>query len=162
MISVIAVLGTRTRAIGKDNDLLWDLPEELARFRRITRGHPVIMGRKTWESIPDKHRPLPGRANFVVSRSETYEALGATLTESLEDALVQARAIPDNEEVFVIGGGTLYKEVLPYADRLYLTLVDDDAPGDTFFPEYPDFKKVIEKEDCEENGIRYTLLTLER
>ncbi|HEX2792173.1 MAG TPA: dihydrofolate reductase [Candidatus Paceibacterota bacterium] len=160
--SLIAVLSKQTRAIGKDGGLIWNLPGELARFKRITNGHPVIMGRKTWESIPAKFRPLPGRTNIVVTRDESYEAPGAIVTYSFEDALVKARAVPDNDEIFVIGGGQLYLESLPYADRLYLSLVDDPTEGDAYFPDYQEFSTSIEKESCEENGIRYELLTLER
>lgn len=162
MISLIAALSEQTRAIGKDGGLIWNLPGELARFKALTLGHPVIMGRKTWESIPEKFRPLPGRTNIVVTRDESYEAMGATVTYSFESALDIARAVPDNEEIFVIGGGQLYAESLPYADRLYLSLVDDTVEGDAYFPDYGEFTKVIEDALQEENGIRYTLRTLER
>ncbi|MEK7080068.1 MAG: dihydrofolate reductase [Patescibacteria group bacterium] len=162
MISLIAVMGARTRAIGKDNDLLWRLPEELARFKRITLGHPVIMGRKTWESIPEKFRPLPGRTNVVVTRDTSYEAVGAEVAHSLEEALTQAKTQSGSEEIFIIGGAQLYAEALPIADRLYLTLVDDDKEGEAFFPDYGAFMKIVEETPGEENGIRYTFLTLER
>ncbi|MEK7099620.1 MAG: dihydrofolate reductase [Patescibacteria group bacterium] len=162
MISLIAVMGARTRAIGKDNDLLWRLPEELARFKRITLGHPVIMGRKTWESIPEKFRPLPGRTNVVVTRDTSYEAVGAEVAHSLEEALTQAKSQSGSEEIFIIGGAQLYSEALSAADRLYLTLVDDDKEGEAFFPDYGAFMKIVEETPGEENGIRYTFLTLER
>ena len=162
MISLIAVMGARTRAIGKDNDLLWRLPEELARFKRITLGHPVIMGRKTWESIPEKFRPLPGRTNVVVTRDTSYEAVGAEVAHSLEEALTQAKSQSGSEEIFIIGGAQLYSEALSAADRLYLTLVDDDKEGEAFFPDYGAFTKIVEETPSEENGIRYTFLTLER
>lgn len=161
-ISLIAALGARTRSLGKGGALLWSLPGDMKRFKALTTGHPVVMGRKTWESLPERFRPLPGRTNFVVTRDESYEAPGATVAYSLESALAQAKAVPDNDEVFVIGGGQIYAEALPYAERLYLTLVEDDAPGDTFFPEYPEFTKVIEEESVEENVVRYTFRTLER
>ena len=130
-LSLIAALASN-RAIGKDNELLWQLPEDLRHFRETTRGKPVIMGRKTWESLPAPFRPLPGRHNIVVSRDPDYQAAGATLAGSLADALGQAA---DVEEVFVIGGGELYSQALPLASRLYLTEIEQDFDGDVFFPE---------------------------
>ena len=131
IISLIAALAAN-RAIGKDNELLWQLPEDMRNFRETTRGKPVIMGRKTWESLPEAFRPLPGRHNIVVSRDPDYQAAGATLAGSLADALGQAA---DVEEVFVIGGGELYSQALPLASRLYLTEIEQDFDGDVFFPE---------------------------
>ena len=131
IISLIAALASN-RAIGRDNQLLWHLPEDMRHFRETTRGKPVIMGRKTWESLPEAFRPLPGRHNIVVSRDPDYQAAGATLAGSLADALGQAA---DVEEVFVIGGGELYSQALPLASRLYLTEIEQDFDGDVFFPE---------------------------
>ena len=131
IISLIAALAAN-RAIGKDNELLWQLPEDMRHFRETTRGKPVIMGRKTWESLPEAFRPLPGRHNIVVSRDPDYQAPGATLAASLADAL---RLAADVEEVFVIGGGELYSQALPLASRLYLTEIEQDFDGDVFFPE---------------------------
>lgn len=160
--SLIAAFGARTRAIGRAGGLLWSLPTDMRRFKELTTGHPVVMGRKTWESLPERFRPLPGRPNFVVTRDQSYKAPGAIVAYSLESALAQARAVPDNDEVFVIGGGQLYAEALALAERLYLTLVDDDAEGDVFFPDYPEFTRVVEETRDEENGLPYTFLTLER
>jgi len=143
-VALIAAIGERTRAIGHGNGLLWHLPEDLKLFRARTSGHPVVMGRRTWESLPERFRPLPGRTNIVVTRDSAYEAAGAEVATTLEDALARAKLAPGGEETFVIGGGQLYTSALPFADRLYLTLVDDDAEGDTFFPEYPEFTKIIE------------------
>lgn len=133
MLSLIAAVA-RNRVIGKDNQLLWHLPEDMKYFRETTRGKPVIMGRKTWESLPEKFRPLPGRHNIVVSRNPDYAVPGATLSTSLEEAIRQAG---NNDEVFVIGGETLYRQALPLAHRLYLTEIDRDYTGDAFFPEIP-------------------------
>ena len=134
MLSLIAAVA-RNRAIGKDGQLLWQLPEDMRHFREITSGKPLIMGRKTWESLPEKFRPLPGRLNIVVSRNPQYHAAGAVLSASLEDALQQAaRLAPGAMEVLVIGGAELYRQALPLADRLYLTEIDADFVGDTFFP----------------------------
>ncbi len=131
MISLIAALA-RNRAIGKNGQLLWHLPEDMRHFRETTRGKPVIMGRKTWESLPDSFRPLPGRHNIVISRNPAYVAPGATLVSSLNDAMREAG---EALEVFVIGGAELYRQALPIADRLYLTEIAEDFDGDVFFPD---------------------------
>ncbi len=143
MLSLIAAVA-RNRAIGKDNQLLWHLPEDMKHFRETTRGKPVIMGRRTWESLPDAFRPLPGRHNIVVTRDSTYKANGADLADSLEAALALAC---DAEEVFVIGGEQLYRAALPLADRLYLTKVDIAPGADAFFPE-------VDPADWQEEGRR--------
>lgn len=160
-ISLIAALG-HERAIGKNNQLLWNLPGDMKRFKELTAGHPVIMGRKTWESLPEKFRPLPGRTNFVVTKSGWYEAEGAQTAFSFPEALSYAKDAPGGEEVFVIGGGELYRAALPFASRLYLTLVDDNTPGDVTFPDYSDFTTELAREAHEERGIRYEFVTLER
>ncbi len=131
MLSLIAAVA-RNRVIGKDNQLLWHLPEDMKHFRETTRGKPVIMGRKTWESLPEKFRPLPGRLNIVVSRNPEYAAPGATLAHSLEAAIAAAGSA---EEIFVIGGEQLYRQAMPLADLLYLTEIDSDYLGDAHFPE---------------------------
>ncbi len=130
LIALIAAVA-RNGAIGKDNQLLWHLPEDMRHFREITRGKPVVMGRKTWESLPEKFRPLPGRLNIVVSRNPDYSATGASLADSLAGAIAAAK---DAEEIFIIGGAALYHQAMPLADRLYLTEIDRDFIGDTFFP----------------------------
>lgn len=161
-ISIIAAVGARTRALGKDGDLLFRIPDDLARFRLLTKGHPVIMGRKTWESLPEAVRPLPKRANFVVTRNPEYLAPGALVVGSLQEALASARLMAGSDEVFVIGGGELYALALPFAHRLYLTLVDDDTEGDVTFPDYADFTKEIEREEHAEHRPSFTYLTLEK
>jgi len=160
MISLIAVVA-RNRAIGKGQQLLWRLPEDLRHFRATTRGKPVIMGRKTWESLPASFRPLPGRRNIVVSRKPVYDAPGATLTGSLEDAL---RAVADDEEVFVIGGAELYRQALPLAGRLYLTEVAESAEGDAFFPEFTpeDWEEIAREPAQSESGPAYSFVLYAR
>src|SRR3989344_4826566 len=161
-IAIIAALGARTRAIGKNNELLWHIPDDLKRFKQLTFGHPVVMGRKTWESLPERFRPLPERTNIVVTRQTGYEAMGATVADSFEDARTAAARAAGADEIFVIGGGELYREALPFANRLYLTLVDADADADTFFPPYEDiFTKVISDESREWNGLTYRWVNLE-
>lgn len=161
MISLIAAISKQTRAIGKDNGLIWDLPTDMARFRALTKGHPVIMGRKTWESLPEAHRPLPGRTNIVITRDSTFAAEGAATATSIEDALAFAQQAPGSDEIYVIGGGQIYTLALPYADRLDLTEVDDAVSGDAYFPEFTGFTE-SEREYMEENGMRYDFVTYTR
>lgn len=165
-ISMIAALGERNRVIGKNNDLPWSrrLRPDMDRFVRITRGHPVIMGRKTWESIPSKFRPLTGRTNIILSRSNnlSVHSPGVYVTPSLGSAIEIAHLARGNDEVFIIGGGRIYRDGLLFAQRLYLTLVDEDAEGDTFFPDYAEFRKEIEREVVPDFTPRLTFITLER
>ena len=131
MIALIAAVAAN-RAIGRGQQLLWRLPEDLRHFRQTTRGKPVIMGRKTWESLPPVFRPLPGRRNIVVSRDPAYQPAGAMLAGSVDEAI---RLAGDADEVFVIGGEELYRQTLPLASRLYLTEIAAESPADAFFPE---------------------------
>jgi dihydrofolate reductase len=163
MINLIAILSRETRAIGKDGGLIWNNPTDLSRFRDLTRAHPVIMGRKTWESLPENRRPLPNRTNIVVSRDASYRAEGARVVATIEEALTLAKRSPGGDEVWVIGGGIIYALSLPYADRLYLTLVDDDVAGDASFPEWSGFETLEESEyHFDENGKRFKFVTLAR
>ncbi len=126
-ISIIVAM-SRNRVIGADNAIPWHLPEELKRFKRITLGHHIIMGRKTWDSIG---RPLPGRTTVIVTRQRGYSASGAIIAHSLDEAIA---ACGDDSEIFVIGGAELYAQALPRAGRLYLTTVDAEIAGDTVMP----------------------------
>jgi dihydrofolate reductase len=128
---VLIAAVARNGAIGRGGQLPWHLPEDLAHFRRQTQGCPVIMGRKTWDSLPPRFRPLPGRRNLVLTRQTGLALPGAEAVTGLDDALAR---VSDAPTVFVIGGAQLYAEALPYADRLVLTEVDADAEGDAFFP----------------------------
>lgn len=130
---LIAALA-RNRAIGRDNALLWHLPEDMKHFREATTGHPVIMGRRTWESLPERFRPLPGRRNLVVTRQAQWQAAGAERAGSLEDAISHLHGVP---LAFVIGGAELYAAALPLADELLLTEIDQDFDGDCHFPPLP-------------------------
>jgi dihydrofolate reductase len=123
------------RVIGKDGGLPWHVPEDMAHFRNATRGHPVIMGRKTWDSLPARFRPLPGRRNLVVTRQPAWQAAGAEAMPSLEAALAATAAAL---RVFVIGGAELYAATLPLADTLLLTEIDADYAGDAWFPAFAD------------------------
>lgn len=160
-ISIVVAIG-KNRVIGKGNDLLWRIPEDLKRFKALTSGHPVVMGRKTWESIPEKFRPLPDRTNIVVTRQHGYALPGATVAHSLIEALGVAQGAHGGEEIFIIGGGQIYTEALPFTHRLYLTLIDDEKEGDTYFPEYETtFTKKISEESGESGGLQYRWITLE-
>ncbi len=130
----LAILAAMTDdwVIGKQGRLPWRLPEDLARFKQLTLGHPLIMGRKTWESLPKK--PLPGRTNVVLSRQADYVAPGALVTASLAEALSKLGA--EAEPAFVIGGAELFQEALPLADSMLLTLIHHPFEGDVFFPEF--------------------------
>jgi len=127
---VIVVARARNGVIGIENRLPWHLPEDLKHFKALTTGNAVIMGRKTWESLPPKFRPLPGRLNIVVTRDRGYVADGATVAHSLPAAVAAA----GEHKAFVIGGAEIYAQALPLATRLEITEVDADIPGDAFFP----------------------------
>ena len=148
------------RVIGLDNRMPWHLPADLAHFKRVTLGKPVLMGRKTWESLP--HRPLPGRDNRVLTRDAGYQAEGATVFTELTAAL----AAPTRGELFVIGGAALYSLCLPLATRLYLTLVQTRSAGDTFFPTYQpsDFVEIARETHPADatHAVAYSFVTLER
>jgi len=152
LVSLVAALA-RNRVIGAGDRLPWHLPEDLKHFKHLTMGAPVIMGRKTHESIG---RPLPGRRNIVVTRQASARWDGCEVARSLDDAIALAGDAP---EAFVIGGAELYRLALPRADRLYLTLIDADYQGDTFFPE---FDPACWRETAREPGAGFAFLTYER
>lgn len=128
-VSMIAAVG-KNLELGKNNNLIWHFKEDMKFFKDTTMGHTVVMGRKTFESLP---KALPGRKNIVISSNAQYQAQGATVVTSVEEAL----QIADNEEIFVIGGGKIYAEFLPYADKLYLTEIDAECEdADTYFPQF--------------------------
>lgn len=161
-VNMIVVAG-KNRAIGKMNELLWYLPADLKHFKKLTMGHPVIMGRKTFESILSYlNKPFPGRTNIVISRNPDFIYEGVVVADSLNDAITKACA-RDAEEIFITGGAQVYNLALPIVDRLYLTLVEDSPEADSYIDDYSDFKNVIEESATqEENGTKYTWLTLER
>jgi len=130
LLSIIAAVA-RNGCIGRGNALPFDLPEDQRHFRRVTMDAPVIMGRKTWDSLPPQFRPLPGRRNIVVTRNRQWQAAGAEAVASLDEALAR---VLDAPRAFVIGGAELYRQALPIADELVLTEIDRDFDGDTFFP----------------------------
>ncbi len=156
-LSLIAAMANE-RVIGRDNTLPWRLPEDLQHFKRTTLGKPVIMGRKTWESLG---RPLPGRRNIVVSRNPDYLPVGGELVSSLEAAMA---ATADVEEAFVIGGADLYRQALPLAQRIYLTEIAGDYAGDAHFPEFAaaDWREVSREAHTSSDGIAYAFVLYQR
>jgi len=160
MLSLIVAVA-QNRAIGKENRLLWQLPEDLRYFRETTRGQAVIMGRKTWESLPPAFRPLPGRRNILVTHDRQYVAEGVTVTHSLPEALMAAG---DTGETFVIGGAELYRQALPLAQRLYLTEVAQTCEGDVFFPEVPaaDWEEISRSQQRSASGIEFAFAVYQR
>jgi len=160
-LSLIAAMD-RNRVIGVDNTLPWHLPADLKYFKAVTMGKPILMGRKTYESIG---RPLPGRENIILSRQSHFVARGCTVVCSLKKALAYAEEL-GAEELMVIGGAQLYASVLPMADRLYITQVDTEVEGDAFFPEinHCQWTELDWQQNTadDKNAYNYNFLTLER
>ena len=129
IISLVAAMG-KNRVIGKDNSLPWKLPEDMKRFKELTSGKTVVMGRTTFESIG---KPLPNRINIIITRDKNYKAEGCIVVNSVDEALKYAK---DADEVMIIGGAQIYQQFLPIANKMYLTLIDEDFEGDAYFPEY--------------------------
>lgn len=127
MIIMIAA-AAENNALGKNNDLLWHLPDDFKRFKQLTTGHHIIMGRKTFESFP---KPLPNRTHIIVTKQKDYKPEGCLIANSIEEAI---QMVPADEDAFVIGGGEIYNLAMPYADKIELTRVNDSFEADTFFP----------------------------
>ncbi|MEX0930705.1 MAG: dihydrofolate reductase [Candidatus Paceibacterota bacterium] len=157
-ISAIVAIG-QNRELGTDNQLLWRISDDLKRVKDLTTGHPLIMGRKTFESIG---HPLPNRTNIIVTRDTSYTAEGCVIAHSIPEALENAHAL-DTQELFIFGGAQIYRDAFPYIERLYLTLIHaTDPAADVFFPDYSNFNKILEREMREQNGLAYEWVTLER
>ncbi len=147
----------RNGVIGKAGGLPWHLPEDLAHFKRLTMGCPVIMGRKTWDSIPERFRPLPGRTNIVVTRQADWNARGAERAASLDEAIARCAAQP---QAWVIGGAELYAQSLPIADIAEVTEIDADYEGDAFAPELgPQWKEIARETHGSANGPSFSFAT---
>src|SRR3989338_1455338 len=156
IISLIAAMGRR-RVIGKGNSLPWKLPADMERFKKLTSGKPVIMGRKTFESIG---KPLLNRKNIILTRDKTYKAEGCIVVHASQDALKAANGAP---EAVVIGGAQIYKEFLPMANRMYLTFIDEDFEGDAYFPEFDTNEwKETSKEEHSDVKLKFAFVDLER
>lgn len=163
-ICIVVAIG-KNRELGKDGKLLWHIPQDLKRFRELTTGHPIIFGRKTFESILGYTggKPLPNRTNIVVTRDAAYRVPeGVLLAPSLDDAIEKAAEL-DAEEIHIGGGAQIYEQALPRVDKLFLTIIDDSKDADTFFPPYEqEFSKKVAEEAHEWNGITYRWVDLER
>jgi len=163
LVSIIAAMA-RNRVIGKDGKMPWHLPGDLKRFKKLTTGHIVIMGRKTYESIG---KPLPNRTNIVVTGKADYDVSQAVVVHSLETAISRARQISEchgpPKEIFIIGGAKIYEQTMDFADRIYLTHIDAIFEGDTYFPEI-DGKiwELTESSAQDERGLYYLFQTLKR
>ena len=155
-ISIIVAIA-QNNAIGKDNQLLWHIPADLIRFKKITTGHTIVMGKRTFESLP--LRPLPNRRSIVITDIPGEEIAGCTMAYSIEDAIAK---MDDTKENFIIGGGSVYRQFLPLADHLYLTIVQKDFEADTFLEiDYSDWE-TVEREDHTEEDLPYYYITLKR
>ena len=158
-ISLIAAIASGNRALGKDNKLIYKIPEDLERFKKLTTGHVIIMGRKTFESIG---RALPNRMNIVVtSRPEELQGKGIFPVPNLREAFYLAEDKEKNE-IFVIGGANIYEQTIGRANKLYLTVVEGNPDADAYFPDYSDFKNVVYESDVEFDNLEYKFLDLER
>ena len=167
-VCAVAAIG-RNRELGKGGKLLGHIPDDLKRFKALTRGHPLIMGRKTFESVVGYlGGPLPERPNIVITRNNDLRSRygsqeGVVVVGSLAEALEAARKSPGNEEIHIGGGAEIYTQALPLTDKLYLTLIDAEGEADTFFPPYEHlFTKKVFEEAREWNGIKYRYVDLER
>ena len=160
IVSLVAAVAT-DGGIGRGNELLWHEREDQKHFRRVTMGCPVVMGRKTWDSLPERFRPLPGRRNVVLTRDAAWHAEGAERAASLTGAL---QLLCDTPKVFVIGGAQVYAEALPQADELILTEIDARFDADAFFPEWPReaFEEVSREAHTTEDGTGYCFVTYRR
>ena len=159
MISIICIIA-KNRAIGLKNKLLYDIPDDLKHFQTITTGHVVIMGENTFHSMNDK--PLLNRVNIILTLDNNFKAENCLIAHSFEESIEFGKA-QNKGEIFFIGGGMIYKQALPLADKLYLTIVEDEpTQADTFFPDYGEFKNIVKTEARESNGYKYSFVELIR
>jgi dihydrofolate reductase len=147
----------RNGAIGKDGQMPWHLPEDLAHFKRVTLGQPVIMGRKTWDSLPARFRPLPGRLNIVITRQSDWQAEGALRANSIDDALRRCGDVPD---AWIIGGAEIYRQAEPLASTAVVTEIDADFEGDAFAPELgKDWHEIQRESHVAASGLPFSFVT---
>ncbi|MDB4516903.1 dihydrofolate reductase [Crocinitomicaceae bacterium] len=159
IVSFVVAMSKQTRAIGLKGDLIWKIPEDIKHFKDVTMGHPMIMGRKTFDSIG---RVLPGRTSVVITKNKDLMHDRVVVCHSIEDALRLSEQIED-EEITVIGGGAIFKLSIPYVTRIYLTEVDDDAEGDAYFPELDESNFIeTDRKEGNYNGLSYVIRTLDK
>ncbi len=163
-ISIIVAVASNN-VIGKNNTLIWQLPEDMKFFKEKTTGHPIITGRKNYESIPERFRPLANRTNIIITRQRNYDAPGTIIVGSVAEAIETAKKI-DGGEIFIIGGGDIFKQSIPFVDTIYLTRIDQAFEGDVFFPELSseDWKIVANEKGPrdENNPYDYFFMTYKR
>lgn len=157
LVSIIAAIG-ENRELGKNNKLLWHIPEDFARFKKITSFHPVIMGRTTFYSIG---KPLPNRLNIIVTRQLDLSIPDCKIAHSVEEAISMATR-RDKNEIFIIGGGQIYEQGIKYADKLYLTVVKGKFDADTFFPDYSKGFRIISESHHKNQNYEYSFVELEK
>jgi dihydrofolate reductase len=146
--------------IGRDNTIPWRLPEDMAHFKRLTTGWPVIMGRKTWDSLPPKFRPLPGRANIVITRQPGWKDTGAETAASLADALALCTA---SAEVWIMGGAQIYAQAMPLAERIEVTEIAEDIEGDAYAPPLgPEWRETAREDHVSANGMKFSFITYQK
>jgi len=162
IISMIAAVA-KNRIIGKDNDLVWNLPDDTRYFMDTTKGHHILTGRRNYESIPPKYRPLKDRTNIIVTNQENYDAKGAVVVHNIQKGIDFAEEAGE-EELFIIGGGEIYRQALGQTDKLYITEVHGEFEGDTFFPEIEktNWKEISRerhpRDDCHDYSFDYVIL----
>jgi len=156
-ISLICAIA-ENRAIGKNNQLLWHIPEDFKYFKEKTIGHVIIMGQKTYESIG---KPLPNRTTVVLSNDQNFNEDGVVLARTFEEVFQKAREL-EKDEVFICGGGSVYAQTIDLADKLYLTVVEGKFEADVFFPEYKEFTKIVSQRKSSDENFKYTFLELEK
>lgn len=161
-VVIVAAMG-KHRALGLGDKLLWHIPDDLKRFRELTKGHPIVLGRKTFESIVGYiGKPLPERTNIVLTKDTNWSYPGVVVVHSLEEGLAKARAL-NPREIHIGGGAAVYEQIMPQVDRLRLTLIEDEKQADSFFPQYEtEFTKKTFDEAHEWNGVKYHWVDLER
>jgi dihydrofolate reductase len=163
-IVIVVAMSRQERAIGAGNGLLWHIPEDMKRFKALTLGHPIIMGKKTFDSILKiLGKPLPGRTNIVLTRDKDYEYPGVKVAHSLEMAIAMAEE-ENPKEIHIGGGAEIYRQALPFTKTLHVTWVyDEPVTSDTFFPAFEDeFKIISESGDLEHNGLHFEWVSYER
>ena len=162
LVCAVVAIG-KNRELGRGGKLLWHIPDDLKRFKQLTLGHPMILGRKTFESILGYlGKPLSGRTNIVITRDPAWRYEGVLVARSIDEAIEKAKAL-DSEEIHIGGGAEIYKQALSHIDKLYLTLIDDEKEADSFFPPYEnEFKRMTFDESHEWNGLKYRWVDLER
>ncbi|MBU0646900.1 dihydrofolate reductase [Patescibacteria group bacterium] len=159
MVSIICIIA-KNRAIGFQNKLLYNIPEDMRHFREITTGHVIIMGKNTFHSINDN--PLPNRINIIITRDKKFLAQNCLIANSIEESIELAKK-QNKGEIFFIGGSQIYEQAIPFVNKLYLTIVDDKPKqADTFFPDYSEFKKIVIRKESELNVLKFKFVELEK